>query len=103
MLKTPYCLIALIPVFMFIIAILIVMLIWDDQCDLPAIVCDQSSKMAVFIAVALAGAASAAAALVEGVFYRLQSKQSHENHREQMRAIERLEKKIDRISRAVEF
>lgn len=97
MLKTPYYLIALIPALILIMAIVIIMLIWVDQCDMPANVCDQSVKMAVIIAVTLAAAASVAAALVEGAFYHLQSKHSDENHEKQMRAIKRLENKIDKI------
>lgn len=101
MLKFQYALIALILAFLSFAMILIGMLILDIYCGLSASTCDQNAKMTVYVAVTMTVAAIVAAALVEGAFYRLQSRQSSEQHQEQMRYIERLEDKIDKILKPV--
>lgn len=99
--KLEYGLIALIPMCLFLITVVVVILVWITHCNLLASECDQSAKMTVYIAVIVAGIATATATIVEGIFYHLQSRQSDKHYQRQMRAIKRLEEKIDRIWKGV--
>lgn len=100
--KAIYSLIALIVLYLFFIAIVIIMMIIAIHCNSPLNACDQSTELAVYIAITVAGTASASAAVIESVFYHRQTKQANRHHDEHMQAIKRLEEKVNKISAEME-
>ena len=96
MTKLLYSGLGLVIAYMVLIMLAVAVLMISGQCNILLGTCDKDLFMGVLLTIIVAATAVATAAVVEGVLYHRQTKASKANHEQQMKAIKRLEAKIDK-------